>query len=138
MLKRLDWLSETMATGACRVLCTCISMSVNTGVRRLEFSSLQFSSVQFVRCEHAFSPPALREAQARWAYVLLMFFIFKIFLVTCHTNYLSIYRTDLHEICRIGRTLAADERPIVIFRSLKGRCRGNQFCGQNRPPFHTL
>jgi len=63
--------------------------SVNTGVRKLEFSSLQFSSVQFVRCEHAFSPPALREAQARWAYVLLMFFIFKIFLVTFVTPIIS-------------------------------------------------
>ena len=28
----------------------------------------------------------------------------------CKTNYLNIYRTDLHEICKIGRTLAVDER----------------------------
>ena len=49
------------------------------------------------------------------------------------TNYLNIYRTDLHEICRIGRTLSVDERSEVIFcRFLKGRCRGNQFCGQRR------
>ena len=26
----------------------------------------------------------------------------------------------------------------LFFRCHKGRCRGNQFCGQNRPPFHTL
>ena len=31
------------------------------------------------------------------------------------TNYLNIYRTDLHEICRIGRTLSVDERSEVIF-----------------------
>jgi len=88
MLKRLDWLSETMATGAHRVLCTCISMRVLT----LEFANwslVHCSSVQFVRCEHAFSPPALREAQARWTYVLLMFFIFKIFLVTFVTPIIS-------------------------------------------------
>ena len=28
----------------------------------------------------------------------------------CQTNYLSIYRTHLHEICRIRRSLAADKR----------------------------
>ena len=31
------------------------------------------------------------------------------------TNYLNIYWTDLLEICRIGRTLAVDERSEVIF-----------------------
>jgi len=39
------------------------------------------------------------------------------------------YRIDLQEICRINRTLAVDERSEVFFRSLKGRCRGSQFCG---------
>jgi len=33
----------------------------------------------------------------------------------CQTNYLSIYRTVLHKICRVGRTLAVDERSKVIF-----------------------
>ena len=32
----------------------------------------------------------------------------------CQTNYLNIYQTDLHEICRIGRTLVVDERSEVI------------------------
>jgi len=49
------------------------------------------------------SPPVLREEQARRAYVLLLFF--KNFLNTfsdfCQTNYLNIYVTDLHEICRL-------------------------------------
>ena len=57
----------------------------------------------------------------------------KYFCDFCQTNYLSIHGTDLHVICRICRTLAADKRYEVIFRSLKGLCRGNQFCGQNRP-----
>jgi len=36
----------------------------------------------------------------------------------CQTNYLNVYRTDLHEIYRIGRTLAVDERREVIFFDL--------------------
>jgi len=58
------------------------------------------------------SPSALRQAQARRVYVLLMFYIFIDF---CQTSYLNIYGTDLHGICMIGRILAADERPEVIF-----------------------
>jgi len=53
------------------------------------------------------SPPALRVAQARRAYVLLMFyFIFYIFSDFCQTNYLNIYPSDVHKIHKIGRTLA--------------------------------
>jgi len=50
----------------------------------------------------------------------------------CQTNYyVNIYRTDLHEICRIGRTLVVGERPeVIFFRFIKERCRGIQFCGQ--------
>ena len=33
----------------------------------------------------------------------------------CETNYLNIYRTNLHEICMICRTLAVDEQSEVIF-----------------------
>jgi len=33
----------------------------------------------------------------------------------CQTNYLNIYWTYLHKICRFGRTLAVDERSEVIF-----------------------
>ena len=39
---------------------------------------------------------------------------------------LNTYRTDLHQICRVGRTVAVEERS-VSFWFLKGRCRGNQF-----------
>ena len=43
------------------------------------------------------------------------------------TNYLDIRQTDLYEICSDGRTLAVDEDLKLFFRSLKGRCHGNQF-----------
>ena len=39
-------------------------------------------------------------------------FIF-IFADFCQTNYLNIYRTNFHQICRVGRTMAADERSVV-------------------------
>jgi len=43
----------------------------------------------------------------------------KIFLVYfsdfCQINYLNIYRTDLHEICRIYGTFVVDEQSVVIF-----------------------
>jgi len=48
------------------------------------------------------------------------------------------YQTDLHEICRIASPLAADNDAKLLFRSLEGRCQGNKFCGQNRPPSLTL
>ena len=57
----------------------------------------------------------------------------------CQTNYLSIYCTDLHPICRDGRSMAVDYCDEVSFFSfLEGRCRSNQFCGQNLPPIHTF
>ena len=31
------------------------------------------------------------------------------------TNYLNIHWTDLYEICRNGRTLSVDERPVIFF-----------------------
>jgi len=70
------------------------------------------------------SPPALCELLVRRAYVLLLFYVFKniltIFSDFCRTNYLSIYQTDLREICRIGRTLAADDRFEVVFSIPQG------------------
>ena len=38
----------------------------------------------------------------------------------CQTNYLNIYRTDLHEICTIVRPLAVDELFEVIFSIPQG------------------
>ena len=38
----------------------------------------------------------------------------------CQTDYLNIYRTDLHEICRIGGTSAVDERSEVTFLIPRG------------------
>ena len=33
----------------------------------------------------------------------------------CRYNYLKIYRTNLHQVCRVGRTVAVDERSEVSF-----------------------
>jgi len=41
--------------------------------------------------------------------------IFHIFTDFCQPSYLNIRRTDLHEICTVGRILKVDERPEVIF-----------------------
>jgi len=48
--------------------------------------------------------------------LIFLFFLNHIFSDFCQANYLNTYRTviDLHEICRIGITLAVDERPEVI------------------------
>jgi len=46
-------------------------------------------------------------------------FVIFIFNDSCFTNYLKIYRTDLRQIIRFGRTVA-------VFRSLNGRCHGSQ------------
>jgi len=61
------------------------------------------------------------------------------------TNYLNIYRThsdrtDLHEICRIGRSLAVDERFKVIFFDLsRGRRRHRDVAEPiNRPVNNKL
>jgi len=45
----------------------------------------------------------------------LVMFSKNIFSDFCHTNYLNIYRANLHEICRIGRSLAADEELKLFF-----------------------
>jgi len=52
-------------------------------------------------------------------YVLLIFYLKKNnFSDLCQTNYLNVDRIDLYEICRIGRTLAVDERPGSLFFSI--------------------
>jgi len=56
--------------------------------------------------------PATAQHQARWAtYSAAVFFIFNDFY---HTNCLKIYRTDLHQIFRVGRTGATDEISFSI------------------------
>jgi len=78
-------------------------------------SLLQLYSVfdfNFLQSSLLVSPPALRKAQARRAYVLLMF---KKVTDFCHRNNLNIYLTDLHEICSVGRALAVDERSSYFF-----------------------
>ena len=74
-----------------------------------------------------------RPTTAYASYVLLLFLIFSNF---CQTN-LNIYRTDLREIFRVGRTVAVDDQSeISFFRSLKGGCHGNT--ATNLGVIHTL
>ena len=65
---------------------------------------------------------------------------FKIFERFCQTNYLNIYRTDLHQVCSFARTTAAAwmNDLLLDFRSFRGRCHGNQCYGRNRPAIHTF
>jgi len=72
----------------------------------LLFSPPAASKVAYMFCCcFIFSPPALREAKAKRACVLLMFFL-NFVLISVKTNYLNIYVTDLHEIFRFGKTFA--------------------------------
>jgi len=74
----------------------------NSVSRRYEY--LQTKSIRIMAV--LISLPALRKAQERMAYdVLLMFFIF-IYSLVIYVNYLNIQRTDLHRICTDGRTMA--------------------------------
>ena len=63
-----------------------------------------------------FSATALRKAQLDEEGLCFAGVLFKkYFNDFCQTNYLNIHQTDVHEICRIGRTLTVDERSEVIF-----------------------
>ena len=79
-----------------------------------------------------FSPPRLRDGGLCFAVVLKILQWLLSDQLPQHTG------PDLHEICRIGRTLAELNDRSYFFLSLKGRCRGNQFCGQNRRAILTF
>ena len=63
-------------------------------------------------------PSRLRRWAICFARVCFILFIFLV-ISFCQTNYLNIYQTDLHEICRFGRTLAVGERSEVSFSILQ-------------------
>ena len=48
-------------------------------------------------------------------FCLCFIFIILIFNDFCQANYLNVYQTDLHQMCRDGRTMAVDERAEVSF-----------------------
>jgi len=55
----------------------------------------------------------------------MLLFLFNDF---CQPNYLSIYQTDLHQICRVGRTTWLSMKDLeLFFRSLKRRRHGDEF-----------
>jgi len=65
-----------------------------------------------------FHPLCAKRSRGGLCFADVLFFK-DIFTDFCQTKYLNVYRTDLHEICRICRTLAADERSEVIFQHMK-------------------
>jgi len=73
-----------------------------------------------------FSPPAMREVQARRADVLVLFlylfflFMFVIPIISTSTGPISTKFAELWPHVNAVK---------LFFRSLKGRCRSNQFCG---------
>ena len=80
---------------------------------------VQLPKADFLKCNSWHGNYLIRYARSagedglglRFADVLIK----KYFCVFCQTNCLNIYPTDVHEICRIDRPLAADERSEVIF-----------------------
>jgi len=52
----------------------------------------------------------------------MFYFFYKYLSDFCQTKYLNIYRTDLHEICRTGRTLAVGKRFETTLQSPNGHC----------------
>jgi len=65
------------------------------------------------------SPLGLREAEGGLMFCLRFLFIY-FFYDFCQTNYLNIYQTDLHQISRIGRITAADQRSEASFSIPQG------------------
>ena len=59
--------------------------------------------------------------------VLILYFVLLFCNDSCQTSYLKIHRTDLRQICIIGRTMTVGNQPEIIFQCLKGHCHGNQF-----------
>ena len=91
---------------------------------------LKATTTTFVRigCK-LISTPAPREAQARRAPRFADVFIF-IFSDFCQIYYLDIHRNDIYRIEFAGTVelwLSISDLELA-FRSLEGRCRGNQFC----------
>ena len=58
-------------------------------------------------------------------YVMLLFIIFN---DLSQTSYLKIYRTDLRQFFRVGRTVAVDDQSKNSFSIPHGCFHGNQFC----------
>jgi len=54
--------------------------------------------------------------QLRGLYILLLFLVFNDY---CQTNYFKIYRTDLRQIFRVGRTTAVDDQSEISFSILQ-------------------
>ena len=63
----------------------------------------------------------------------LKIFYLNIFSDFFQTNYFNVYRTDYHEICRIGRTLAVDKQSkseVIFFDPSKDVAVATNFVGK--------
>ena len=115
-----DWHSNNRERDSCFVHCVPIKSSTRN------FGHV----VQWQQIAHRRSHLSLVALLAEGGLMFCLCFLFIFFVILndfCQTNYLNIYRADLRQICRDGRTVAVDKGLKLVFRSLKGRCRGNQF-----------
>jgi len=55
--------------------------------------------------------------------------LFIIFNDLSQTSYLKIYRTDLRQFFRVGRTVAVDDQSKIVFRSLMDVSTATNFVG---------
>jgi len=79
-------------------------------------------SVTVIALKYVLAHPGLREAQPKAGlcscYAAVSFlYSFHDF---CQPNYLNIYQTDLHQICRVGRITVVYEQPEVSFLIAQG------------------
>ena len=77
---------------------------------------------------HWYSPPSLAGPAPAGCKFCCCFLLLFLFFNDCfHTSYLNICLADRRWICRVDRTAAVDDQAeISFFRSLEGRCHGNQ------------
>jgi len=73
-----------------------------------------------VRLRALISSPGLRKGGFMFCPCFLFIYFSFIFNDSCQTSYINIYRADLHQICRVGRTAAVNERPEVSFSTPQG------------------
>jgi len=92
--------------------------------RALSLTAISHELHRISFCNFSFRFPY---SSRRRAYVLPVFHIYLQYLFLMISVWPIIYLTDLPQICRVGRTVAANKRSELVSRSLKGHCCGNQF-----------
>ena len=106
----LDWLH-------CPVFCYYnTSQLFDTGITSPPATTMADALSTLITCNDALFMRKQLKSRRRGGLMFCWCFIFYIFGDVCQTNNIStsFYRTDLHEICRIGRTLAVDDRKLFF------------------------